>query len=339
MKLLTVAIPCYNSAEYMHNAIESCLVGGDDVEIIIVDDGSQKDNTLEIGKKFEAEYPGIIKCIHQENGGHGGAVNTGLANATGVYFKVLDSDDWLAKDSLLKALETLKKLHSENNDTDMFLANYVYEKVCENKTKPIKYTHVFPENKMFSWDEVGKFLPHQNILMHCVIYRTQLLRDCKLELPKHTFYVDNLFVYLPLPYVHKMYYMNLDLYRYFIGRDDQSVNEKVMISRLDQQLRVNKIMMERCKLAHVKNKKCREYMIHYLSIITMVSSVLLYKSGKEENFRLKRELWDYLEKTDEHMYKEVRRTLVGMCMQLDGKIGRWIVVHGYAIARKIFPFN
>ena len=97
MKLLSVAIPCYNSAAYMHNAIESCLVLGDEVEVIVVDDGSRKDNTLEIGKAYEAQYPGIVKCVHQENGGHGQAVNTGLANATGLYFKVLDSDDWFDK--------------------------------------------------------------------------------------------------------------------------------------------------------------------------------------------------------------------------------------------------
>ena len=74
--------------------------------------------------------------------------------------------------------------------------------------------------------KIGKY-----ILMHSVIYRTQLLRDCHLVLPKHTFYVDNLFVYVPLPYVKTMYYLDVDFYRYYIGRDDQSVNEKNMIKK------------------------------------------------------------------------------------------------------------
>ena len=69
--------------------------------------------------------------------------------------------------------------------------------------------------------------------MHSVIYRTQMLHDCGLELPKHTFYVDNIFVYVPLPNVKTMYYMDVDLYRYYIGREDQSVNEKVMIGRIE----------------------------------------------------------------------------------------------------------
>ena len=95
MKILSVAVPCYNSAEYMENCINSLLKGGEDMEIIIVNDGSTKDNTGEIADRLASEHPTIIKAIHQENGGHGEAVNTGLKNATGTYFKVVDSDDWV----------------------------------------------------------------------------------------------------------------------------------------------------------------------------------------------------------------------------------------------------
>lgn len=79
----------------MRNCIESLLPGGEEVEIIIVDDGSTKDRTAEIADEYAAKYPTIVKAVHQENGGHGQAVNTGLKNATGLYFKVVDSDDWL----------------------------------------------------------------------------------------------------------------------------------------------------------------------------------------------------------------------------------------------------
>ena len=95
MKLLSIAIPCYNSEAYMRNCIESLLPGGDEVEILIVDDGSVKDNTAQIADEYEARYPGICRAIHQENGGHGEAVNAGLRAATGIYFKVVDSDDWV----------------------------------------------------------------------------------------------------------------------------------------------------------------------------------------------------------------------------------------------------
>ena len=98
MKLLSFAIPCYNSEQYMEKCIESILIGGEDVEILIVNDGS-KDRTAEIADAYEAKYPTICRAIHQENGGHGEAVNAGIRNATGRYFKVVDSDDWVDPDA------------------------------------------------------------------------------------------------------------------------------------------------------------------------------------------------------------------------------------------------
>ena len=207
MKLLTVAIPCYNSQEYMKHAIESALVGGEDIEILIVDDGS-KDDTAKIADEFEAQYPGIIRAIHQENGGHGEAVNTGLRNAKGLYYKVLDSDDWLDRDALLRVMDQLRQMVKEGRMVDMFMANYVYEKPSEHKHKVIRYEGVFPEEEVFGWSDNKRFKISQNILMHSVIYRTQMLHECGLELPKHTFYVDNIFVYVPLPSVKTMYYMS-----------------------------------------------------------------------------------------------------------------------------------
>ena len=229
-KLLSFAIPCYNSAEYMEHCINTVLAGGDEVEVIIVDDGSTKDNTYEIAKRYEKEYPDIVKAVHQENGGHGEAVNTGLKHATGRFFKVVDSDDWVDGKSYKRMLATLRSFE-EGSEPDMVIANYVYEKVGAKRKKDIHYENVFPVEQMFTWDDIniGDFKVDQYILMHTVVYRTQLLKDCGLELPKHTFYVDNIFVFEPLPYVKNMYYVNTNFYRYFIGREDQSVNESVVI--------------------------------------------------------------------------------------------------------------
>ena len=82
----------------MEKCIKSVLIGGEDVEVIIVDDGSTKDDTAEIADRYAKMYPTIVKAVHQENGGHGQAVNTGLAHATGKFFKVVDSDDWVKEE-------------------------------------------------------------------------------------------------------------------------------------------------------------------------------------------------------------------------------------------------
>lgn len=338
MKILTVAIPCYNSQDYMRHAVESVLAGGEDVEVLIIDDGST-DDTAKIADEMEEEHPGIIRAIHQENGGHGEAVNTGLKNAKGLYFKVLDSDDWLDRESLIKVLERLRRFIREGQLVDMFLANYVYEKPSLRKHKAIRYEGVFPEEKVFGWSDVKKFKISQNILMHSVIYRTQMLYDCGLELPKHTFYVDNIFVYKPLPSVKTMYYMNVDLYRYFIGRDDQSVNETIMISRIDQQIKVNKIMIDAFDLNKIKNKKLRDYMVKYLAMMMTVSSVFLIKEGSEDSLEKRTELWKYLKNSSKSTFRLVNKQVLSKPMQIRGKAGRKMVVWGYSISRKLYGFN
>lgn len=339
MKLLSIAIPCYNSAAYMCKCIDSLLIGGEDVEIIIVNDGSTKDNTAEIADRYAGEYPDIIKVVHQENGGHGQAVNAGLANATGLYFKVVDSDDWVDADAYKKVLKTLKKLTEGSQTLDMLVCNYVYEKEGAKNKAVMKYDAVLPENRMFTWNETKRFRKGQYILMHSVIYRTRLLKDCGLQLPKHTFYVDNLFVYVPLTYVKNMYYLNVDFYRYFIGRDDQSVNEKIMISRIDQQIRVNKLMIENVDIWKVSNKALRRYMLNYLEIVTVVSTILLIRSGTEENLEKKRMLWKWIKEKDIRLFHKLRNGIMGHAVHLPGKSGRKISVAAYRLSQKIVGFN
>ena len=338
MKILTIAIPSYNSMDYMRNCIESLLPGGEDVEILIVDDGS-KDETPAIADEYEAKYPGIIRAIHQENGGHGEAVNAGLRNATGFFYKVVDSDDWVDAEAYQKILAFLKEAVKEEEPLDMLLSNYVYEKVGAKHKKVIQYHSILPENRYFGWEEIGHFHASQNILMHSVIYRTELLRSFQFELPKHTFYVDNIFVYWPLPYVKKMYYLDVDFYRYFIGRDDQSVNEKVMISRIDQQLRVTRRLIDSYLGNKPVNERCRKYMVTYLRIMMEVSSIFLIISGTDENLVKKKELWKYVKDSDSKLYKELRYSILGNTVNLPGKVGRGISKTGYKVMNKLIGFN
>lgn len=337
MKLLTFAIPCYNSEAYMEKCIESLLPGGDDVEILIVDDGSH-DRTAEIADAYEKKYPGIVRAIHQENGGHGEAVNAGIRNATGLYFKVVDSDDWVDLDAYRKILDKLREISGGDRVLDMFIANYVYEKEGVKHKKVMRCSN-FPKDRIFTWKEAGHFRKGQYILMHSVIYRTEMLRLCQLKLPKHTFYVDNIYVYYPLPHVRTLYYMDVDFYRYFIGREDQSVNEKVMISRIDQQIYVTKSMISMYELRMVESKKLRKYMINYLAIMMTVSSILCIRSKKQENLVKKKELWAYLKKKDYKTYVKIRYGILGQTMNLPGRSGRKVSSLAYSVARRLIGFN
>lgn len=342
MKLLSIAIPCYNSEAYMRKCIDSLLTGGEDVEILIVDDGSAKDRTAEIADEYEARFPTIVRAIHKENGGHGSAVNAGIANASGLYFKVVDSDDWVKEDAYMKILDTLRELAGGDRALDMLVSNFVYEKEGEKRKKVMQYRHILPRDQVFTWEDCHHFPKGHYILMHSVIFRTKLLRECGLHLPEHTFYVDNIYVFEPLPYVKNMYYLDVNFYRYYIGRSDQSVNESIMISRIDQQIKVNKIMIDyftEHKASLVKPKKLYQYMHNYLEIIMTISSILLIRSGTEENLEKKKELWQYLKKKDRILYFKMRNGILGRAMNLPGRGGRKISVEGYRICQKIFKFN
>ena len=338
MKLITFAVPCYNSESYMRHCVDSLLEGGEEVEILIVDDGS-KDGTAQIADEYASKYPTIVRAIHQENGGHGEAVNTGLLNATGYYYKVVDSDDWVNKAAYHDILEVLRKMVRENISLDMLLSNFVYEKQGARRKKVMSYRNMFPQDEVITWEDMRFLKKSQYILMHSVIYRTELLRECGLKLPKHTFYVDNIFVYQPLPYVKTIYYLDVNFYRYFIGRGDQSVNEKVMIGRIDQQIRVTHIMLETYNVWKIENKKLRKYMMNYLDIMMMVSSILLIRSGTDENFKKKQELWKYLKNLDRKLYRKLRYSIMGRSSNLPGRGGRKVYIMAYQIVRKFYGFN
>lgn len=342
MKLLSIAIPCYNSAAYMKKCINSLLPGGEDVEILIIDDGSTKDDTAEIADRYEAEYPGIVRAIHKENGGHGSAVNTGIENANGLYFKVVDSDDWVQEEAYRQILDTLRAMVEGGKSLDMLVSNFVYEKEGEKRKKVMHYRHILPKDKLFTWSDCRHFSKGHYILMHSVIFRTRLLKDSGLKLPEHTFYVDNLYVFEPLLHVENMYYLDVNFYRYYIGRADQSVNEGVMISRLDQQIKVNKMMIDYYvdnKQEIMQTKRRRQYMRNYLEIIMTVSSILCIRSGTEEHLAVKKELWKYLKQKDKLLYLWMRNGIMGGAMNLPGRGGRKISVEGYRICQKIFNFN
>lgn len=322
----------------MSRAVESILAGGEEIEIIIVNDGS-RDRTSEIAHEYMKSYPEIVRVIDKENGGHGDAVNAGLSAAQGRYFKVVDSDDWVDGEALKRILTLVRNLEEDGEQIDMLISNFVYEKAGASHKKCVHYRNALPQDEVFRWDDIGHFRLDQYILMHSVIYRTELLKLIQMRLPKHTFYVDNIYVYYPLPHVRKIYYLDVDFYRYFIGRDDQSVNEKNMIARADQQIYVTKTMIDMYEMGEISSRKLRLYMVNYLAIMMTVSSIILIRSKRKENIEKKRELWKYLKKRDWKTYLKIRYGILGQTMNIPGKSGRKISSLVYSVARRIIGFN
>lgn len=340
MKLISFVVPCYNSEAYMEKCINSLIPGGDDVEIIIINDGS-KDRTGEIADRFATKYPSLIKVIHQENGGHGAGVNAGLAAATGEYFKVVDSDDWVDEKALFEVIKTLKENLKTETPIDMLVANYVYEHVEDNTQNIIHYRGIFPKDKIFGWDEMIKIDPARYIIMHSVTYRTQILRDSGVKLPMHTFYVDNLVLYVPLPLTKNLYYLDVNFYRYYTGRADQSVNGNVMVKRIDQQIYVTELLLKSHDISKIKESspKLAKYMTYYLSIMYTITSTLFAMDGTKQAQQKSKIFWDNLKNTDEALYRKIRYFSKAFFMALPGKVGNSTTRFIYRIARKVYKFN
>jgi len=160
-----------------------------------------------------------------------------------------------------------------------------------------------------------------------------------MELPRHTFYVDNIYVFQPLPFVKNIYYLDVCLYKYFIGRDDQSVNENIMIKRLDQQYRVTRIMLDIYNNSEINHPNIDAAMVHYFDMMMCVSSILSILEGSKERLDEKERLWKDLKETNPLLYKRVRTSILGRTMNLPGKLGRKLSVIGYGITQKFFGFN
>lgn len=340
--ILSFVVPCYNSEDYMARCIDSLLVHERAaVEIIIVNDGST-DRTAQIADSYEAACPGKIRVIHQRNGGHGAAINSGLRAASGSYLKVVDSDDWLDPDALARVLELLDSSLTRGSSLDLLVTNFVYEKEGKRNRRTVNFTRTLPVDRTLGWGETGSFRPWQYLLMHSIIYRTDLLRACGLTIPEHSFYVDNYFAFVPLTHVRTLRYADVDLYRYHIGRADQSVNERVMITRIDQQIAINRLLIE-----HLSEQRrlgrlapsLDQYMMRFVTLITTVSSVLLERHGTAQTREKKRALWDFVAATDPQLYNEMRSSALGSVVSRTDPFASLAMRGGYHAARVLVGFN
>lgn len=338
MTTLTLVVPSFNSAAYLRRCLDSFPLRESDLEVIVVDDGST-DETAEIGRAYAVRHPGTVRIISKRNGGHGSAINTGLAAATGRYFKVVDSDDWLDTASALGLLRELRHQSHGTKPVDLVVTNYVYEKDAKRRKHVVRYAKSLPAGQTITWEQTDHFGISAALLMHSLTYRTEVLRRSGMQLPEHTFYVDNLYAFVPLAQVRCLKYLDLDLYRYYIGREDQSVQEATMIRRLDQQLRVNRMMIGALPGQDEVPAQLYDYLVHYLGLVCAVSSILLLKSGASGRLVQKERLWEDLRLADPEAYARLRGTTVGRLLHLRGRAGRRTSLLAYSAARGVIGFN
>ena len=283
------------------------------------------------------KWSSIVKVVHQENGGHGEGINQGVLCATGKYFKVVDSDDVMSQD-FPAFLDKLEELEAQGG-VDYIVTNYYYVHTDGIGDRSINYKNALPQNKVFGWSDIKNFEIHQLLTIHSSTFRTSLMKSCKEPLPKHVFYEDNLMVYRVLPKVEKMYYMNIDLYRYWIGRPDQSVQESVMKKRYTHQLLVSERCFTSCHLDDVKNKKLRKYLSHELFMMFGISIVYARLNKSKECDDTLDAMWKNCIAFDEKWGKHFRYRTPLAFICLPGKFGQNFAIFIYHLANKVVRFN
>jgi glycosyltransferase involved in cell wall biosynthesis len=333
-----VIVPAWNEREALPGVLAELATSLPHADVLVVNDGST-DGTAVLAHEYVDRFPGLVRLLRKPNGGHGSAINAGLAEARGEYLKVVDADDWLDRSALGSVLATLGGFLDSGRPVDLLVTNFVYEKVGKRTKTVVRYQGALPAGRVVGWGQTRRFAKRQYLMMHALTYRTAVLRSAGLVLPEHTFYVDNLYALVPLAHVSSLYYLDVDLYRYFIGRADQSVQEAVMIRRIDQQLRVNRLMLDHLSRVRVADRRLRAYRLHYVEIICAVSSILLIRAGTRAHLAEKDRLWSELRAQDPWLYRKVRWSVLGQLSNLPGPAGRRVSVLAYRVAQRAIGFS
>lgn len=300
MKILTVIVPVYNTEKYIKRCLDSLdnKEINDKLEVLVVSDGS-KDNAINIAKEYSKRLPDTFKIIEKENGGHGSTINKGLELATGKYFRVLDSDDWVDN---VNFVEFVKRLEDQN--ADLVVTDYSKEFIYEGKSEKIVYKNLEP-NKKYIFDKFDlNILNGEYFVMATSTYKTEVLRESNLKLMEKTFYVDMQYNVVPIPYVNSFVYFDLDIYRYFIGRLDQSVNTASFVKNHLNHDKVVKYLIDYySNLTDISDTK-KEYIRIILKYIlfTHYSIYCIYFKKKRQGYKLVKEFDKYLYNKNKELY-------------------------------------
>lgn len=233
MKLLSVVVPVYNTEVWLRRCLDSVLLPEalGVLELILVNDGST-DGSGAILRDYARRYPESVVLIEQENGGHGAAVNAGLKAAAGVYFRVLDSDDWLDSPGLRRFLQALPDCAE-----DALVTPYSQEYVSDGREILYDYPQ-FEAGRVYAADELPSGPGLQYLTLASACYRTELLRRCGLQLFENCSYVDMQYNTIPIPRLRSLRFLDIPLYRYMIGRSGQSMEKSRLLRKLPEHQRV-----------------------------------------------------------------------------------------------------
>ncbi|MDR0515362.1 MAG: glycosyltransferase [Coriobacteriaceae bacterium] len=243
-KALSIAIPCYNVEAYLEKGLSHYCIAGleDSCEVIIVNDGSH-DGTSAIANRFVAKNPRLFRLVEKPNGGHGSAINAGLAQAQGRYFRVIDGDDWVEGTALADLVERLQGL-----DCDLVVDERTEVEKVSGKATHYPIPGYVPTNKVCAFDDVctrddvGSF-----ITIHSLVAKTAFLLNQGLQLLEHAFYVDYEYILKATAPARDVMFLRIPVYQYLVGNSAQSVSDANYVRRWDDHTRVTHEVLRFCE--------------------------------------------------------------------------------------------
>ena len=263
--LFTFVIPAYNGSPFIDESIHSLInerIMETNIhlfyEIIVINDGST-DNTVSKAEKLAKKWnkktrENFIRVIDKPNGQYGSVINRGIQESNGVYFKVLDVDDTFHLTSLI---ELVQVTHGLKKKPDVIFTDYTFEKIGSNEKHLQTLRNSFDPYELFEIQELK--WPKDLITMHSVIYRLDLLKAINYKQIEGVYYSDSQYSLIPLEYANTVYYMDIPLYRYYIGRGEQSINMKVMVKNRLHQLKVLERIWTEVNFKFDKSKNLHKY--------------------------------------------------------------------------------
>ncbi len=272
-KLLTVTVPAYNVEAWLDQTLTSMLQEEilEDLEILVVNDGS-KDRTKEIGLSYQKKYPDTVRVITKKNGGHGSTINTGIEEAAGRYFKVVDGDDWVDSQNFVMLMKMLSRLN-----VDVVGSNYTW--VDHETGKPTKQQEYpfegFEYSRIYKIREIaGKV----TVPMHAMTIRTEILKNMKERIDEHMFHVDMEYIAFPIPYCETFIFLKPSVYRYRLGRPGQSMSLAKMRANREQHLHVLHHVQRYIEQMHTKMSPAQETYLNAIVAWLFGSQLKIYIS-------------------------------------------------------------
>lgn len=336
--LVTFAVPCYNSASFMTRAVDSLLAAHKPCEILLINDGSS-DDTSKIAHSYAERYP-QVRAIDQDNANWGGAVNHALELAQGSYFKVVDSDDYMEPMALHRVLDALAQAVEAGDAPDLLITNYVYDHLTRKYQRTLSYEALFPQGRIFAWDEMRRGPIDIYIMIHACWYATDILRASGVKLPTGVPYTDSLLLLHPMPMVQKLMYLSANPYWYAIGREGQSVGVDVMQRQIDKQISIAKLAIDDTDYAelYAREPKCATLMTGYMICMMAMTMLSLFTIGTPEAIQKNDDLWAHAKEHNPELYQRLCRSWVGVANRKTA-LGRALMVRCFAIGKKYFTLE